>query len=63
MNSNGVLFQSTFETLKTRISEAPILRGTNWKLLFHISTDASDIALGAVLGQKDLVPYANLLYQ
>jgi len=50
--------QSAFETLKTRISEAPILRGPNWKLPFHISTDASDTALGAVLGQKDLVPYA-----
>eukprot|EP00253_Pinus_taeda_P035936 PITA_35936 len=51
-------YQSAFETLKTRISEAPILRGPNWKLPFHISTDASDAALGAVLGQKDLVPYA-----
>jgi len=44
--------------LKTRIFEAPILRGPNWKLPFHISTDASDTALGAVLGQKYLVPYA-----
>ena len=51
-------WQSAFETLKTRIFEAPILRGPNWKLPFHISTDASDTALGAVLGQKDLVPYA-----
>eukprot|EP00253_Pinus_taeda_P021386 PITA_21386 len=50
--------QSAFEALKTRISEAPILRGPNWKLPFHISTDAPDTALGAVLGQKDLVPYA-----
>ena len=50
--------QSAFETLKTRISEAPILRGPNWKLPFHISTDASDTALGAVLGQEDIVPYA-----
>eukprot|EP00253_Pinus_taeda_P035741 PITA_35741 len=50
--------QSTFESLKTRISEAPILRGPNWKLPFHISTDALDTALGAMLGQKDLVPYA-----
>eukprot|EP00253_Pinus_taeda_P014076 PITA_14076 len=50
--------QSTIEALKTRISKAPILRGPNWKLPFHISTDASDTALGAVLGQKDLVPYA-----
>ena len=50
--------QSAFETLKTRISEAPILRGKNWKFPFHISTDASYIALGAVFGQNDLVPYA-----
>eukprot|EP00253_Pinus_taeda_P027923 PITA_27923 len=50
--------QSTFETLKTRISEAPILRGPHWKIPFHISTDALDTALGAVLGQRDLVPYS-----
>eukprot|EP00253_Pinus_taeda_P004662 PITA_04662 len=50
--------QKAFETLKTRIFEAPILRGPNWKLPFHISTDASDIALRSMLGQRDLVPYA-----
>jgi len=44
--------------LKTRIFEEPILRGPNWKLPFHISTDASDTALGVVLGQKYLVPYS-----
>eukprot|EP00253_Pinus_taeda_P003083 PITA_03083 len=50
--------QLAFETLKAKISEAPILRGPNWKLPFHISTDASDTTLGAVLGQKYLIPYA-----
>eukprot|EP00253_Pinus_taeda_P004209 PITA_04209 len=50
--------QSAFETLKTRIFEAPILRGQNWKLPFHISIDALDTALGALLGKKYLVPYA-----
>jgi len=34
------------------------LRGPIWKLPFHISRDASDTALGVVLGQKDLIPYA-----
>lgn len=41
--------QAAFETLKKRISEAPILKGINWKLPFYISTDASDIALRAML--------------
>ena len=30
----------------------PILRGPNWSLPFHISTDAFDMAIG-VLGQKE----------
>ena len=34
------------------------MSGPNWKLPFHISIDASDTTLGAVLGQKDLIPYA-----
>ena len=38
---------------------APILRGPNWTLTFHISTDASDAAIGGVLGQKEgQSPYA-----
>ena len=32
---------------------APVLRGPNWTLPFHISTDASDTAIGGVLGQKE----------
>lgn len=50
--------QNAFESLKEKTFEAPILRGPNWKLPFHISTDASDTTLGAVLGQKDLTPYS-----
>eukprot|EP00253_Pinus_taeda_P035396 PITA_35396 len=54
----GPDYQLAFETLKTKIYEVPILRGPNWKIPFHISTDASDTILGVVLGQKYLVPYA-----
>ena len=42
-----------FEHLKQKLSETPILRGPNWSLPFHISTDASNSALGAILGQKE----------
>jgi hypothetical protein len=30
-----------------------VLRGPNWSLLFHVSTDASDSSIGVVLGQKE----------
>lgn len=44
--------QKAFEDLKLKLSETPILRGPNWTLPFHISTDASNTTLGVVLGQK-----------
>ena len=51
--------QTTFTELKKRMSTTPILRGANWVLPFHISSDASDTAIGAVLGQQDgQVPYS-----
>jgi hypothetical protein len=52
-------YQEAFNTLKHQLSTAPILRGPDWTLPFHISSDASDIAIGAVLGQEeDHLPYA-----
>ena len=51
--------QNAFEILKAKLSVAPILRGPNWSLPFHISTDASNTAIGGVLGQKKgQAPYA-----
>jgi hypothetical protein len=51
--------QIAFETLKERLSIAPILRGPNWTIPFHISTDSSDMAIGVFLGQKEEQrPYA-----
>jgi hypothetical protein len=51
--------QISFEVLKKNISSAPMLRGPNWYLPFHICTDASDTPLGAVLRQREnQLPYA-----
>ena len=40
-----------FETLKKALVSAPIIQPPDWKHLFEIMCDASDYALGAVLGQ------------
>jgi hypothetical protein len=45
--------QTAFETLKDKLFVTPVLRGPNWTLPFHISTDASDTAIGGVLGHKE----------
>jgi hypothetical protein len=45
--------QTAFETLKAKMSVAPVLRGPNWTLPFHISTDSSGTTIGGVLGQKE----------
>jgi hypothetical protein len=45
--------QTAFETLKSKLYVEPVLRGPNWPLPFHISIDASDIAIEGVLGQKE----------
>ena len=53
--------QTTFTELNNRLSIDPISRGPNWALPFHISSDAFDTTIGAVLGQHDgQTPYAIL---
>ena len=42
-----------FAELKRLVSTTPVLRGPNWNIPFHISSDASDTAIGAVLGQEE----------
>ncbi|GKB91572.1 reverse transcriptase domain-containing protein [Tanacetum coccineum] len=41
-----------FETLKKKITEAPILIAPDLDLPFEIMCDASDFAIGAVLGKR-----------
>ncbi|GJZ62279.1 reverse transcriptase domain-containing protein [Tanacetum coccineum] len=40
-----------FQTLKKKLTEAPILIAPDWDLPFELMCDASDFAIGAVLGQ------------
>nr|GEY18690.1 reverse transcriptase domain-containing protein [Tanacetum cinerariifolium] len=41
-----------FQTLKRKLTEAPILIAPDWDLPFELMCDASDFAIGAVLGQR-----------
>nr|GEV72125.1 reverse transcriptase domain-containing protein [Tanacetum cinerariifolium] len=41
-----------FQTLKKKLTEAPILIAPNWDLPFELMCDTSDFAIGAVLGQR-----------
>nr|GEZ12120.1 reverse transcriptase domain-containing protein [Tanacetum cinerariifolium] len=41
-----------FQTLKRKLTEAPILVAPDWDLPFELMCNASDFAIGAVLGQR-----------
>ena len=43
----------SFEELKSHLTITPIVRAPNWKLPFEVMCDASDLAVGAVLGQRE----------
>nr|CAN81251.1 hypothetical protein VITISV_031915 [Vitis vinifera] len=45
--------QKSFEELKQFLTTAPTVRAPNWKLLFEVMCDASDLTMGAVLGQRE----------
>nr|GEY36015.1 hypothetical protein [Tanacetum cinerariifolium] len=66
-NTPFVFFEDciqAFQTLNKKLTEAPILIAPNWDLLFELMCDASDFAVGAVLGQRQekhfkLIHYAS----
>ncbi|KAI5348573.1 hypothetical protein L3X38_001460 [Prunus dulcis] len=41
-----------FNLLKTKLTTAPVIMAPDWELPFEIMCDASDYAIGAVLGQR-----------
>ena len=47
-----VACQSSFEEIKSRLVEAPIMAKPDWNSEFEIMCGASDYAMGVVLGQK-----------
>nr|GFB06481.1 hypothetical protein [Tanacetum cinerariifolium] len=54
-NTPFVFFEDcikAFQTLKKKLKEAPILIAPNWDLPFELMCDASNFAIGAVLGQR-----------
>ena len=46
-------YQESFEELKSHLTTAPIVRAPNWQLPFEVMCDASDLAIGAILGQRE----------
>nr|GEU90089.1 reverse transcriptase domain-containing protein [Tanacetum cinerariifolium] len=44
---------NAFKLLKEKLICAPVIVSPNWSLSFELMCDASDFAIGAILGQKD----------
>ncbi|GKD23115.1 reverse transcriptase domain-containing protein, partial [Tanacetum coccineum] len=51
-----------FETLKKKLTESPILVVLDWNLHFELMCDASDFAIGAVLGQRKMKHFQPIHY-
>ncbi|GJV33838.1 reverse transcriptase domain-containing protein [Tanacetum coccineum] len=51
-----------FETLKKKLTKAPILLVPDWNLPFELMCDASDFAIGAVLGQRNTKHFQPIHY-
>ena len=45
-------YKASFEEIKIRLVQAPIMAAPDWDQEFEVMCDASDFAMGAVLGQR-----------
>ena len=54
--------QKAFEEIKFRLVEAPIMAKPDWNREFEIMCDASDFAMGVVLGQKEEKVFKAIYY-
>ena len=54
--------QNSFEEIKSRLVEAPIMEKLDWNREFEIMCDASDFAMGDVLGQKSEKVFKAIYY-
>nr|GEY65612.1 reverse transcriptase domain-containing protein [Tanacetum cinerariifolium] len=51
-----------FQTLKRKLTESPILIAPDWDMPFELMCDASDFAIGAVLGQRQEKHFRSIHY-
>ena len=54
--------KNSFEEIKSRLLEAPIMAKPDWNREFQIMCDVSDFAMGAVLGQKAEKVFKDIYY-
>ena len=54
--------QEAFEILKQKLISAPITVTQDWTLPFEVMCDASDFAVGAVLGQRKAKIFHTIYY-
>ena len=45
--------QKNFEELNDYLTMTPVVKAPNWQLPFEVMCDASDLSIGAVLGQRE----------
>ena len=50
-------YEHVFQKHKELLNTAPMMQPPDWSLSFEIMCDASDLAIGAMLGKKRGIPH------